>query len=346
VDIPSFINEMLLDPEVTDLQLCVGESPWVRGSRDLVKIDHPIITVFELENWLQVVWPAYRKAPPQEGTDFSVSLPCGRLRVNLYQASGRLNLAIRRFVTGEVVFSALGLPERVLALADRPRGLFLVTGPTGSGKSTTLAALTHHINTLRCGHIITIEDPIEYTHPSRQCRVTQREIGTDVPDFACGLRAALRQDPDVILVGELRDRKTTEMALRAAETGHLVLTTTHTNGAWQTLERLAGFFDGADRTAALGTLASVLNGIISQALLRDSQGRIVIAPEIMVPTAAIRHNIREGNTIAIRQAMETGAGDGQLLLDRALAQLVQARRIKREDALYHAADPIRLGRML
>jgi twitching motility protein PilT len=274
--------------------------------------------------------------------DFSFSLAGARFRCNLHRCDGGRGLAmVLRRLDGQAATPAdLGLPESVLEFVDRRAGLVLVTGPTGAGKSTTLSAFVDHINRTRDGKIVTIEDPIELLHPSRRCTIVQREVGTDVQSFAQGLRAAFRQDPDVILIGEIRDRDTLETALAAAEAGHLVLSTLHTLSAAKTVDRIADFFAGEDKALVRSVLASVLVGVVGQVLLprEDGLGR-VLAWELMEVTPAIASLIRDGRSHQIPNAMATGARSNLQLLNRTLMQLVRARVVTLRAARHASYDP-------
>jgi twitching motility protein PilT len=241
----------------------------------------------------------------------------------------------------------LFLPDVVARLADLRRGLVLVTGPAGSGKSTTLAAMIDAINRRRRGHIITLEDPIEYALPSGLCAVEQREIGADVPTFASGLRHALRQDPDVILVGEMRDLDTTSAALTAAETGHLVLSTLHTVNAPQTIQRIIDIYPAGEQNHVRSMLASTLGAVVSQTLIRRiDQPGMIPAVEVMLCTPAVRNCIRENRLFEIANVIETSRSNGMQSLDAALRELHQNGYISREDALAQSANPEKLERSL
>ncbi|TAL56922.1 ATPase, T2SS/T4P/T4SS family [Pandoraea sp.] len=347
----TLIEDLLANNDVTDVHLCEGDAPRIRVKRDLVLTDHPPIEPAPLAAWLGQQRPGDAKVQAVltgkvGNANFASAGAHGRLRCNVYAARGTLRLAIRRIYRGDIGFEALGLPASLLDLADQPRGIFLTTGPTGSGKSTTQAALIQHFNLTRQGHILELADPIEYEHVSGQCLITQREIGTDEVSFAAGLHGALREDLNILVVGEMRDRETVELALRAAETGHLVVGTLHTAGAAASIERVASLFDGAERGAVLSVLATTMCGVVSQTLIRGIEGQVALAAEILVPTTSVRANIRNGNIVGIRQDMETGQQDGQITLHRALAALYHARRIEREDALFYATDRDRLERML
>src|SRR5206468_1569299 len=258
--------------------------------------------------------------------DFSYTIPGrARFRVNAFYQRATVGAAFRLIPTRMPQLKDLGVPSVLEEFTKKPRGFVLVTGPTGSGKSTTLAAMLDLINTERHEHILTIEDPIEFLHTHKKCIVNQREIGTDAQSFAMGLKAALRQDPDVILVGEMRDMETIGTALTAAETGHLVFATLHTQDAPQTVDRIIDVFPPAQQGQIRAQLAIGLQGIVTQTLLptADGQGRCVAA-EVLVPTAGVRNLIREGKTHQIYSLMQTGAEQGMQTMDTSLAGLVRA----------------------
>lgn len=351
IPLQNLIDSLLADATVTDVHLCQDDVPRVRVARELRPTLAEMVRYEQFAEWLRVCRPHDAVAESVllkllGNANFAVTTAHGRVRANLYAARGKLQLALRRVYRGSVDFDTLGLPPIILDLADRPRGIFLTTGPAGSGKSTTQAALIHHFNRTRDAHILELGDPIEYEHVGQRCLITQREIGTDEVSFAAGLHGALREDPNILVVGEMRDRETVELALHAAETGHLVLGTLHTSGAAASIDRIASLFDGSERGAILGVLASTLTGVISQTLIRGTANHVVLAAEILVPTLPVRANIRNGNLVGIKQDMETGQQDGQVTLNRALVQLYRDGRIEREDALFYAAEPERLERML
>ncbi len=280
--------------------------------------------------------------------DFSIEVAGQRFRGHLFLAEGRKLSAVLRVLRGEVpALESLALPPYVFEIADRAKGLFLVTGPTGSGKSTTMAALVDKINRQRQAHIITIEDPVEYVFENKSSLITQREVEKDTKDFSVALRSALREDPDVIMIGELRDKITVETALQAAETGHLVIGTLHTVNARQSIERVISFFDGSEKERISSVLASVLLGILSQVLIEkaDEVGR-VLATELMVNSPGIRQCILERNVHLIFNEMEVGSQQGQLLLNQELARLVREGVISEENALYYTYDRAGLSRTL
>lgn len=270
-----------------------------------------------------------------------------RYRVNVYRAQNKLACAIRMLRDDIPTLADLSLPPVIETLSNEPRGIILVTGPTGSGKSTTLAAMIDYINVHRAAHIITIEDPIEYVHPHKQCLVHQRELHRDVPSFADALRSAMREDPDVILVGEMRDYETISAAVTAAETGHLVFSTLHTTGASQTIDRIVDVYPSHSQGMIRSQLAGVLRGVITQTLLplADKSGRTV-ATEILVGTDGVLAQIREGKFHQLTSAMQSGANVGMHTLAGDLAQLVKQGRITREVAEGAVTDKAELDQYL
>jgi len=275
-----------------------------------------------------------------EDVDFCHVTPEGlRQRVNIYKQQGSYAAAIRLLNDTIPSFEDLKLPPIIKKLADEPRGLILVTGPTGSGKSTTLASMIDYINTNRASHILTIEDPVEYKHEHKKGMVHQREVGTDVSSFAAALRSSLREDPDVILVGEMRDYETISAAVTAAETGHLVLSTLHTIGAANTIDRIIDVFPPHGQQQIRTQLSSILKGVITQQLLplASGEGRMA-AFEVLIGTDAVLNLIRESKTHQLASVMQTGGRDGMNTLNAHLAQLVKSQKITYDTALEWASD--------
>ena len=281
-------------------------------------------------------------------TDFTyVSSRGFRHRVNVYRQRGNTAIALRLLRNDIPTLTDLDLPPILAEFSMRPRGLVLVTGPTGSGKSTTLAAMIDHVNIHKSAHIITIEDPIEYMHAHKRCMVNQREIGFDTQGYAPALRAALREDPDVILVGEMRDLDTISTAITAAETGHLVFSTLHTIGAVPTIERIIDVFPTSQQPQIRIQLATLLEAVVSQQLqpTADKKGRVA-AFEIMFPNSAIRNLIRESKAHQIPSIIQTSRADGMITMDDALFDLYRARKITKEEAISFAQDKTSLLRKL
>jgi twitching motility protein PilT len=343
--------EQMVARNASDLHITVGAHPVVRVRGRLEPLqDVPPLTAETTQQLLYRVLSTDQQKQLEIGRqiDFAHSIPgLARFRVNVYWQRETLGAAFRLIPTEIKTLEELGIPSSLHAFTDKPRGLVLVTGPTGSGKSTTLAALIDEINRKRAEHILTIEDPIEFVHRHKRCVVNQREIGVDATDFANALRAALRQDPDVILLGEMRDLETISTALTAAETGHLVFATLHTQSAPQTIDRVIDVFPAHQQDQVRVQLSVALMGVMTQQLLptADGSGRIV-ACEVLVPTPAVRNLIREGKTHQIPSAMQTGSNVGMQTMDSALAQLVRAGKISQRLAEQRAAVPEELKRLL
>jgi twitching motility protein PilT len=282
-----------------------------------------------------------QKLREQGGTDFGFGFgDAARFRVSIFKQKGNIGIVLRQIPSRFLTLEAIGLPPQVKELLFRPRGLILVTGPTGSGKTTTLASMVNVINHERDCHVITVEDPIEYYHDHKKSVITQREIGVDVPDFAEALKRALRQDPDVILVGEMRDLETMEAAITAAETGHLVFATLHTTGAARTVDRIVDAFPTNQQEQIRTQLSVSIVAVISQLLLvrPDGHGRIA-AFEVMISTPSIQALIRDNKTFRITSDIQTGAKYGMITLDAHLMALYQAGQINYEDLVTKAQDP-------
>lgn len=329
----------------SDLHVSAERAPQFRVHGELRVVEpYGVLSAKDVEALLLQITPEGNAAQLKEvlDTDFAHTVPnLGRFRVNLFRQLNGLSSVFRQIPSVIPTAKDLNLPPALIKMSDLHRGLVLVTGPTGSGKSTTLAAMIHHINAARTDHILTVEDPIEFVHTPIKAHINQRELNTHAHSFDRALRAALREDPDVILVGELRDLETMELATTAAETGHLVFGTLHTNSAPKTLDRLISSFPG-DKQAQIRTqLSETLKGVVSQQLLRrrDGKGRVA-AFEVMVTTAAIANLIREGKPSSnLVSAMETGAADGMITMDRSLAALAKKNVISYEDAMSAAIDP-------
>ncbi len=324
----------------SDIHLTVGIPPTFRIYGELVKIgDEPLTPSQTKDLTMQVLNEEQFERLEEKGElDFSYSNPgVGRYRVNAYKQRGSYGMALRIIPMEIPSMESLGLPAIVRELARLPRGLILVTGPTGSGKSTTLASVIDQINRERNCHILTLEDPLEYLHKHNKAIVNQREIGSDSQTFGNALRGALRQDPDVILVGEMRDLETISIAITAAETGHLVLSTLHTLGAAKTIDRVIDVFPPHQQQQVRIQLSSVMQAVISQQLLPkvDNDGRVA-AFEVMIATPAIRNLIREDKVHQIETSIQTGAKYGMQTMDSSLVNLYKRRLIKRETAITQA----------
>ena len=336
--------DRLLDTVVkqnaSDLHLTVGRPPTLRMRGRLVHLKTKVLEPDDTTALMKAIAPERSQAELQEegGSDFGFAYgEAARFRVSIFKQRGHVALCLRQIPNDLLTFEQLGLPKIVEELVRRPRGLFLVTGPTGSGKTTTLASMTNYINQNFDRHIITIEDPIEYYHPHHKSIVNQREVGTDVPSFAEALRRALRQDPDVMLVGEMRDLETIEAAIRAAETGHLVFGTLHTTGASGTINRIVDAFPVAQQEQIRVQLSVTLMAVLSQALLtRSDKSGMVAAYEFLVVTPAVANLIREAKTFRIDSAIQTGAKYGMQLLDDHLWSLYRREMISAEDMIDRA----------
>jgi len=322
----------------------------LRVSGSLQPLDYPRITPNDSRDLIYSVLTQDQRQRLETDweLDFSYSVPGrARFRVNAYFQRNSLGAAFRLIPIDIKSVEDLGLPKILHELAAKPRGFVLVTGPTGSGKSTTLAAMVDEVNRTRADHIMTIEDPIEFLHRHQSCLVNQREVGTDTKSFNRALKSVLRQDPDIILVGELRDLETIQTALTAAETGHLVFATLHTQDALQTIDRLIDVFPPHQQEQIRVQIAATIQGIVTQQLLptRDGRGRCV-ACEVLVPTPAVRNLIREGKTHQIYTVMQTGSRHGMQTMDASLADLVRRSLITKELAEQRSSNPEDLNRLL
>jgi twitching motility protein PilT len=339
----SELLQLVVDEGASDLHLSVGVPPVLRLHGRMQPIDASVLKPEDTERFMKSITSEDHQQRVREGggTDFGFGFgTAARFRVSVLKGKGNVGMVLRQIPTKLMSLDGIGLPAQVKELIFRPRGLILVTGPTGSGKTTTLASMLNLINDERDVHIITIEDPIEYYHSHKKSVVTQREIGVDVPSFSEALRRALRQDPDVILVGEMRDLDTMMAAITAAETGHLVFATLHTTGAARTVDRIVDAFPMGQQAQVRTQLASGIVAVISQLLLvrADGPGRVA-AFEIMISTPAIQSLIREGKTYRITSEIQTGAKWGMITLDAHLMALYQAGRISYEDLITKSQDP-------
>lgn len=341
MQVDDFLTQMVKSGG-SDAHLKVGMPPGMRvvgvieprGKQPLTPAHTEAIARYLLD---EDQWKRFEKAGD---LDCSYSIPgVARFRVNVFRQRGSISLILRHIPEDIPSFEDLGLPEVCKELALKPRGLVLVTGPTGSGKSTTLAAMVDLINMTECGHVLTMEDPIEFLHKDKKCYINQREIGTDTPTFNEALRRALRQDPDVILIGELRDLETISLAVTAAETGHLVLGTLHTTSAMKTVDRLVNVFPSEQQTMIRMQLAGTLQGIVSQTLIPAIKGGRVAAIEILVATDAVRAMIRESKMAQLATAMQTGKKYGMQMLEDHLSELVIKKVITYERAIMKANSP-------
>jgi twitching motility protein PilT len=335
--------QVVVDEGASDLHIRVGVPPIIRLHGKLVHLDLPSLAPDDTEQLMRAITSEahIQKVREQGGTDFGFAYgDVSRFRVSVFKERGNYGVVLRQIPNKLMTLEQIGLPPSVKDLLFRPRGLILVTGPTGSGKTTTLASMLDVINTEEDCHIITIEDPIEYYHPHKKSVVTQREVGVDVPDFAEALRRGLRQDPDVILVGEMRDLETMEAAITAAETGHLVFATLHTTGAARTVDRIVDAFPTDQQEQIRTQLASSILAVISQVLLvrADAKGRVACF-EIMISTPSIQALIRDNKTFRITSDIQTGAKFGMVTLDANLMNLYERGLISYGDLITIAQDP-------
>jgi len=334
--------ELMEQPDISDVHLSPDERLWVRRNGDLEPLEAKC-NVTQLNQWLSQVRyqtnSALSVVQSRGGQDdFAANLSSTRIRCQAYISKGQINLAIRKLSEHIPPLAQLGLPASLPPLLTYPSGLLLVVGATGSGKSTTLASCVDHLNRTLNGHIVTLEDPVEYIHHDQSCRVRQRHVGSledgsDCATFAQGVVAAMRQDPDVILVGEVRDQATMQACLSAAQTGHLVLATLHTNSAVESVERCLAFFPDRERELARSVLSATLLGVAAQRLVKGVDGKRILAAEIMLCTQAIRANILQNQLTQITQTMGTGRSEGHLTMNQALEGLCRAGRITQDAAL-------------
>jgi twitching motility protein PilT len=334
----------------SDLHLTAGTPPQVRVHGKLQRLDLPNLTPADTKQLAYSVLTDAQKKRFEESMelDFSFGVrDLARFRCNMFNQRGAVASVYRLIPDKVKSFQELGLPAVIAKLSDRPRGLVLVTGPTGAGKSTTLAAMIDTINRERHEHILTIEDPIEYIHPHKGCLVNQRELHSDTQSFAGALRSALREDPDVVLIGEMRDLETIESALRIAETGHLTFATLHTNSAAQTINRIIDVFPAHQQGQIRTQLSLVLEGIVCQSLLPKMGGGRVVSLEILVPTPAIRNLIREDKVHQIYSAMQTGQEKaGMQTANQSIASLYLSKQITLETAIAASSLPDELQEMI
>ncbi len=335
--------DLVVDQNASDLHLSVDQPPTLRISGSMVPIEGEPLTPADTERLMLSISPDshVQTAKLNGGADFGFAyMEKARFRVSVLKSKGNYGMVLRQIPNKMFGLRDLGLPDKIRELLYRPRGLILVTGPTGSGKSTTLASIINYINENRDGHIITIEDPIEYYHKHKRCVVTQREVGSDVPSFSEAIRRALRQDPDIILVGEMRDLETIEAAISAAETGHLVFGTLHTNSAAKTIDRIVDAFPANMKDMIRTQLASSIQAVIAQVLCKKIGGGRVAGYEIMITTASIASLIRENKTFRITSDIQTGSALGMITMDTHLMSLFNRELITADEAVEKAQDPV------
>ncbi|MCL2504077.1 MAG: type IV pilus twitching motility protein PilT [Coriobacteriia bacterium] len=342
---------MLLDRGGSDLHITPGSPPGFRVDGEIVRVDsaRPLMPRDTMEMIFSLLSEEQRRRFETDlELDFAYSIPgLSRFRANVFQQRNSVGAVFRVIPIEIPTIGAMQLPPVCRSLAERPRGLVLITGPTGSGKSTTLAAMIDHINATKPVHIITLEDPIEFMHRNKMAYVNQREIGEDTHSFSAALKRVLRQDPDVVLVGEMRDLETISAAITAAETGHLVLATLHTTGGPETVDRVIDVFPPHQQQQVRMQLSSTLEGVLSQILLRSSDGRgRVMAMEVMLGIPAISNLIREGKTHQMETIIQGSAQVGMQTLDQALKALINAGKVTFDEAIGKAKNPKELAEML
>lgn len=342
--------EEVIKKKASDLHLQVGLPPMLRVDGALVPVTgNEALTEETVETLIFAILDDDQKQILLKDKEFDFSFAfgdLGRFRVNAFHERGNLAAALRLIPSDILTIEQLGLPQIVSKFADYPRGLVLVTGPTGSGKSTSLAALVHKINTERATHIVTIEDPIEFTHKSIKSVIVQREVHYDTYSFSAALRSSLRQDPDVVLIGEMRDLETIAAAITIAETGHLVFATLHTNSAAQSIDRMIDVFPPHQQPQIRAQLANILMAIASQRLVPMIGGGRVAAAEIMIATPAVRNIIREGKSHQLEAVIQTGAEFGMQSMDKTLVSLIHNGTISYEEARNYAVDLDELERLM
>src|SRR6185436_9108477 len=343
--------EEMVSRNASDLHIVAGERPKLRIDGDITNsaIEHMLTPKDTLQIAYSVLTEQQKKRfELDDELDFSFGIQnLARFRGNVFKQRGCVSMVVRQIPFAIKTFDQLGLPGSIAKMAEKPRGLVLVTGPTGSGKSTTLAAMIDKINRERKGHIITVEDPIEFIHKHQSCIINQREIGSDTKSFANALKYALREDPDIILVGEMRDLETIAATLTIAETGHLAFATLHTNSAAEAINRMIDVFPSHQQSQVRAQLAFVLEGIVTQTLLPKAQGRgRVMAAEILVVTPAIRALIRDDKVHQIYSSMQAGKKFGMQTLNDALYQLYMAREVTADECLRVSGDPTEFQRMI
>ena len=342
--------QMLVDRGGSDLHLTVGTYPQIRLAGKLVPLTQfEQLTPQDTQRLAYSVLNEAQKQKFEEESELDLSFGIqglARFRCNVYRQRGAVGTALRLIPYKIRTFDELGLPKIVEEMAERPKGLVLVTGPTGSGKSTTLAAMIDKINTERSEHIVTIEDPIEFVYQHKQCVVNQREVFADTHSFKNALKSILRQDPDVVLVGEMRDLETIAAAITIAETGHLTFGTLHTNSCAQTMNRIIDVFPMGQQAQVRAQLSLVLEGVLSQTLIPKIGGGRVMSMEIMVATPAIRNLIREEKIHQIYSSIQSGAKFGMQTMNQSLADLIKRRLITREDGMHRSTLPEELAQLL
>jgi twitching motility protein PilT len=338
--------QTVIQVKASDLHISVGQPPVLRVGGRMRKLDAKILDSDDTASLMKSITPdrCQQELQQKGGCDFAIEYVDGyRFRVAVFKQRGTIGIVLRRIPSQFLTFEQLRMPEAIRQLIVRPRGLLLVTGPTGSGKTTSLSSMINFLNDNYDRHIITLEDPIEYFHKHKKCTVNQREIGVDVGDFKEGIRRALRMDPDCILVGEMRDLETIHAAIEAAETGHVVFGTLHTSGAASTVNRIIDVFPKDQQDQVRTQLSTALMGVLSQCLLPKKPEGVIAAYEMMVVTPAIANLIRENKVYRIDSAIQTGRKEGMFLLDDSLFRLWKDGLVDKEECLLKAAKPNELA---
>lgn len=334
----------------SDIHLCEGERPAIRVAGQIMRINVPPLTVEDFDFIVKTIWPVHLKdrIPSYYDLDFSYEIPgLSRFRVNMSRSLGKRAAVFRVIPYYIKTFSELGMPETLVEFANFNNGLVLVTGPTGSGKSTTIASLIDYINATTAKHIVTIEDPVEFIFTNKKCVVSQRQLMVDTDSFSSGVKYSLRQDPDVIFIGEIRDRETIESALSAAETGHLVVSTIHTNDAVQTVARIVNMFDPAERDFIRSQLANNLRGTIAQKLVRSKDGNFRYpAPEILVVTPTVQDFIAKDELEQVYDLVKKGSFNNMQTMNMSLFQLYKDGKIDKETAIANSEDKVEIEQMM
>jgi twitching motility protein PilT len=332
--------------KASDIHISVGQPPVIRHHGRMRKLDARVLDSDDTTALMKSITPDRCQQELQEkgGADFAIEFIDGyRFRVALFKQKGTIGIVLRRIPSQFLSFEQIGMPDAIRSLIVKPRGLILVTGPTGSGKTTSLASMVNFLNENYDRHVITLEDPIEYYHKHKKCTVNQREIGVDCPSFKEGIRRALRMDPDIILVGEMRDLETIHAAIEAAETGHIVFATLHTSGAASTINRIIDVFPKEQQDQVRTQLSTALIGVLSQAILPRKPEGLVAAFEMMVVTPAIQNLVRENKVYRIDSSIQTGRKHGMFLLDESLFRLWKDGVIEKEEALLKSSKPAELA---
>ena len=335
----------IIQLKASDLHIAVGQPPVIRHHGRMRRLETKVLDMDDTTALMKAITPDRCQQELQQsgGADFAISFGETRFRCAVFKQKGVIGLVLRRIPAQFLTFEQIGMPDAIPRLITRPRGLLLVTGPTGSGKTTSLASMINFINDNYDRHIITMEDPIEYYHTHKKCTINQREIGVDVPDFPEALRRALRMDPDIMLVGEMRDLATIHAAIEAAETGHVVFATLHTSGAASTINRIVDVFPKEQQDQVRTQLSTALIGVLSQALLPRKPEGLIAAYEMMVVTPAIQNLIRENKVYRIDSSIQTGRKHGMFLLDEHMFKLWKEGLVDKEEILMRSSKPAELA---